>query len=680
MKLISLFFSVLLLHTTTFSDEGMWPLDSLPRESIQEKYGVFLNNDWVEHVQKSSLRVSIGGSASFVSPQGLILTNHHVASKAIFDLSNEKRNLMKEGFYTSSNDKELKCPNLYVDQLMSIQDVTEEITSNLSPEMTTTEMENARKEAIASIKGRVQEKTGLQPEIIPLYLGARYHLYLYKRYSDIRLVMCPEEPIANFGGDIENFEFPRHCLDATFFRVYEDDKPLHSKHYLKWSQGGPKLGEALFVLGHPGGTDRILTSDHLSFYRDISYPLILQYIEERITCFKKFGEKSEENRRIAAQNEMMFNNSLKVYKGLIKGLHSETIIPNKKKFESDLFNEISPTQQKPWEAMRLVLNETKPYYTDYFFLEGFGSRFSKLYGWAKHLIRVAEEQDKPNGKRLKEYTDSELPTLKISVLTTEPIYLEYEKALLIDGLNRFKRNLGKDHPAVQTALEGKSVEELVEVIIEKTQLTHLPYRQKLFENREEVQNCTDPLIHLVKAIEPYAREIRERFDDHYTAIQTDSYAKITHLLFEKLGKALYPDATFSLRLSVGSMIGYEEERGYVDPISTLDGVFEKAKAHSNQSPYSLPVSWRENQDLLNSKTPFNFVSTNDITGGNSGSPIINAQGEIVGLIFDGNRYTFTWDFAFDKRQGRAVSIHSGMIRHVLKHIYHADALLNELDN
>lgn len=674
MKPISVIISLFVLTAALFADEGMWPLNSLPKKSIQEKYGVFLKDEWIEHVQKSCLRVSIGGSASFVSPYGLVMTNHHVASKAIFDLSNEDSNLMKEGFYAPTRDKELKCPNLYVDQLMEIQDVTQEIASHLSPEMTTTEKEKVRKEAIAALKERAKNETGLQPEVVTLYRGARHHLYLYKRYSDVRLVMCPEEAVANFGGDRDNFEFPRYCLDMTFFRVYENDQPIESKHYLKWSQGGPKLGEALFVLGHPGGTDRILTADHLSFYRDISYPLVLEYIDQRIDCLEKFGEKSEENKRIASQNEMVFSNSRKVYRGLIEGLNSASIIPRKTEFEAELLSQLSTQEKKPWADMKLALDDAKTYYTDYLFLEGFGSRFSKMYGWAKHLVRIVEEQEKPNGKRLKEYTDSELPTLRLAVLTTEPVYLDYEKTLLIDSLKRFEKTLGTDHPAVQAALGKKSVEELVDEIILETQLHDPDYRTSLYQNKEAVESSRDPLIQLVKAIEPYARVVRSKIDDNFIAIQTDSYAEITHLLFEKEGQTFYPDATFTLRLSVGSMVGYDD----VEPTTVLGGLFDRAKIHSHESPYSLPKRWTDQKKVLNLNTPYNFVSTNDIIGGNSGSPIINAQGEIVGLIFDGNAYTFTWDFAFDQKQGRAVSVHSEGIRHVLKEVYQADALVREI--
>ncbi len=679
MKPIALFLYGLLLTTTTVADEGMWPLNSLPKEKIQENYGTSLDDEWIEHVQKSCLRVSIGGSASFVSPHGLIMTNHHVGSKAIYDLSTGEQNLMEKGFYAESLDKELKCPNLYVDQLVSIQDVSEEIASHLSPEMTLSEKEKARKEAIASIKERAQKQSGLQPQIVTLYKGARFHLYLYKRYSDLRLVMCPEKAIASFGGDAENFEFPRYSLDVTFFRVYENGEPIHTDHYLRWSQGGPRLGEALFVFGHPGGTDRILTSKHLSCYRDLIYPLFFQYVEERIAFFEEFGEISEENRRIASKDKNSFNNSLKVFKGLIKGLDGETVIPNKEMEEEKLFQTLSVEEQKPWEAMDQCLDEMKTYYTDYFFLEGRGSRFSKMYGWAKHLVRVAEEQTKPNGKRFKEYTDSELPTLELAILTTEPVYSNYEKALLIDGLNRFKRNLGEDHPAVRAALGEKSVEDVVEEVMKGTELADLEYRQKLYQNGKEIQNSQDPLIKLVKAIEPYARKLRNKIEDHYEATQKDSYGKITHLLLDKHGESLYPDATFTLRMSIGSMIGYQEKSGFVNPITTLDGIFAQAAANNHQAPYALPPSWREKESSLNPSTPFNFVSTNDIIGGNSGSPIINAEGDVVGLIFDGNAHSFTWDFAFDQEKGRAISVHSEIIRHALKNVYHAEPLLKEID-
>lgn len=671
-------FSLLFLTLYSFADEGMWLLNSLPKERIQEKYGTILESDWIEHVQKSCLRVSTGGSASFISPYGLIMTNHHVASKAIFDLSNERFDLMKEGFYVPTKDKELRCPNLYVDQLIEIHDVTEEIAKHLLPEMTPIEMEKTRKEVIAKIKERAQKNTGFQPEVVSLYLGACHHLYLYKRYSDVRLVMCPEKAIANFGGDQDNFEFPRYCLDVTFFRVYENDQPIDSKHYLKWSNQGPNIGEALFVLGHPGRTDRILTADHLSFYRDFTYPLILQYINERITCFKKFGEKSNEHSRIASQDERVLSNALKVYMGMAKGLNDQPIIPNKIKWESNLFTELSTDQQKPWDAIKQILDEAKTYYSNFFFLEGYGSRFCKMYNWGKHLVRIAEEDEKPNEKRLQEYTISARPTLKQSLLTNEPIYLDYEKALLLDSLQRLEKNLGAHSPAVQAALQGKTAEAIVDEIIQKTQMHDPQYRESLYQNKEAIEKSSDPLIHLVKAIEPYARELRKKIDNNFLAVQTDSYAKITHLLFNKQGQTLYPDATFTLRLSIGSMIGYDDGE-HIEPMTTIGGLFDRAKQHAEKPPYLLPQSWIDDKEKLNLKTPFNFVSTNDITGGNSGSPVINTRGEVVGLIFDGNANTFTWNFDFDQEQGRAVSVHSEIIRYVLKEIYHAEELLKEIN-
>ena len=678
MKKIASILCALSLAGSTLADEGMWPLNQLPKQQIYEQYGVQLKEEWIDHVQQSCLRVSFGGSASFVSPHGLIMTNHHVGSKAIYDFSTEEHDLMKEGFYARSLDQELKCPNMYVDQLVGIRDVTAEINGKLTAEMPVAEREEARKAAMAAIKEEAQKESGLQPEIVTLYQGARYHLYLYKRYSDVRLVMAPEARIAFFGGEIENFEFPSHDLDVTFFRVYENDEPLQTKHFLSWSSAGPQLEEALFVLGHPGRTERIFTAAHLTFYRDHAYPLLFQFINERLACFDRFGKQSEENARIASQDQHRYANAHKAYTGLAKGLQGESIIPNKQKFEASFLPTLSEEERQPWQDIAASLEEAKSYYVDHYVLEGTASNYSKMFTWARHLVRLAEEKTKPNEERLKEYIESELPTLEIALLSTEPVYLDFERDLLTDGLDRFQRVLGQDHPAVQAVLAGKSVEEKVDELMTGTQLADLAYRQELYQNPAAVQNSQDPLIVFAKTLDPYSRELREKMDHGLMAVRNESYTKIVRLLFDRYGEAMYPDATFTLRLSIGSMIGYQQQDRYVNPTTTFGEAFYKARVHDNQEPYELPMSWREKQGVINESTPFNFVSTNDIIGGNSGSPVINAEGEVVGLIFDGNAQAATWDFEFDQEQGRAVSVHSVAILHALEHIYEAEALIAEI--
>ncbi|QVL55402.1 MAG: S46 family peptidase [Simkaniaceae bacterium] len=678
MKSIFAFLIAVTVIIQGFSDEGMWPLNQIPQKQIYERYGESLDEEWATHAQLSCLRVSFGGSASFVSPSGLVMTNHHVGSKAIYDFSTEENDLIKEGFYAENLEAELKCPNAYMDQLISIRDVTEEVNAQIDSEMSLEKREEARKGVIAKIKEKAHKETDLQPEVVTLYQGARYHLYLYKRFTDIRLVMAPEESIAFFGGDIENFEFPSHDLDVAFFRIYENGQPLQNKDYFRWSVSGPKLGEPLFVLGHPGRTERLFTKDHLYFYRDYAFPFLLEFIQGRIQCLDSFAKKSEENARVAAQDKSRYSNALKAYSALAKGLNGEMIIPNKSESEATILSKLSEEEQRPWKDLSDSLEHAKSYFAEHFYLEGRASNFSKMFTFARHLLRYAEERSKPNELRLKEYIDSELPTLELSLLTVEPIYIDFERELLSHGLSRFVEILGENHPATQAALEGKSVEDKVDELINGTRLFDLGYRRELFQNPENLVSCNDSLICLARSLDPFARELREKMTYGLDASKSENYAKIAGVLFEHFGESMYPDATFTLRLSVGEMMGYHEETGYISPSTTLGGAYHKAIKNHHQAPYALPTSWQTRQGFVNEDTPFNFASTHDIIGGNSGSPVINAQREIVGLIFDGNMQSLTWDFEFDQKQGRAVSVHSEAILHALEHIYNAEALANEI--
>ncbi|WP_316358687.1 S46 family peptidase [Candidatus Neptunichlamydia sp. REUL1] len=678
MKSVFAFLIAVALTSHCFSDEGMWPLNQIPQKQIYESYGEDLDEEWATHAQQSCLRVSFGGSASFVSPNGLVMTNHHVGSKAIYDFSTEDTDLMKEGFYAESLGSELKCPNAYMDQLISIRDVTSKVNAQIASEMSLEEREEARKGAIAKIKENAQIETHLQPEIVTLYQGARYHLYLYKRFTDIRLVMAPEENIAFFGGDIENFEFPSHDLDVAFFRIYDNGQPLQNKDYFRWSASGPKIGEPLFVLGHPGRTERLFTKDHLCFYRDYAFPFLLEFIQGRIQCLNNFAKKSEESTRVAAQEKSRYSNVLKAYSALAKGLNEKTIILNKSDSEATILSKLSEEGQRPWKDLSSSLECAKSYFAEHFYLEGKASNFSKMFTWARHLLRHAEERSKSNELRLKEYIDSELPTLELSLLTVEPVYIEFERELLTHGLSRFVEILGENHPATQAALTGKSVENKVDELINGTRLFNLGYRRELFQNPETLADCDDSLICLARALDPFARELREKMTYGLDAAKSESYAKIAGVLFEHFGESMYPDATFTLRLSVGKMMGYHEETGYISPTTTLGEAYHKAIKNHYQAPYALPTSWQTKQGFVNEDTPFNFASTHDIIGGNSGSPVINAQREIVGLIFDGNMQSLTWDFEFDQNQGRAVSVHSEAILHTLEHIYNAKALVSEI--
>lgn len=657
------------------ADEGMWPLNMVPQKQIEKTYGVKLSPDWIEHVQRSSLRLSTGGSSAFVSPHGLVMTNHHVGSKAIYNLSTESQDLLKNGFYAASIEHELKCSNLYADQLISIQDVTDVIKQSFSADLSLVEREKARKEAINQLSKKVREQTGFEPQVVSLYQGARYHLYLYKRYTDIRLVMAPEKAIAFFGGDAENFEYPRHCLDVCFFRIYENNQPLVTKDFFTWNRSGPKVEEPLFVVGHPGGTDRKLTSGHLAHYKDHGFPFIKRLIEEKVECLQRFSQQSEENARIASQDLFSLQNSLKVYKAKVSGLQTTSIIKNRIAFEQKLF---SDDEKEPLDRLQASFSELNKYYMALQVLEGAGSRHSKLFIWAKQLVRLSDELQKPNEKRLKEYSDTQMPLLELSLLSQEPVYLELERVMLADGLTRFEKVLGQEHDAVKAAFGSKSVEEIVSGLVAGTQLQDLQFRKTLYQNPQLVKTSEDPFIKLARALDPYSRAIRERYENEHESQEKESYTKIMDKIFERYGESLYPDATFTLRLSVGKMASYEECGNKIAVHTSFASLFESSKAHEGQDPYLLPKSWRERKECLNMATPFNFISTNDIIGGNSGSPVLNKDAEVVGLIFDGNKQAFFWNFEYEDLHGRAVSVHAQAILEALSKIYGADSLVTEI--
>jgi hypothetical protein len=657
------------------AEEGMWPFNMLPYEQITEKYGVTLDKAWAEHIQRSCVRISLGGSGSFVSKNGLVLTNHHVGSAAIYNLSTADKDLMTNGFYAATLEQELKCPNAYVDQLVSIEDVTKRVTDRLTKEMTTAQQEEARKLVIAEIEKEAEANTHLQPQVVTLYQGARYHLYLYKRYSDVRLVMAPEKSIAFFGGDKDNFEYPRYDLDMCFFRVYDNGAALQVDDHLQWSLTGPQLDEVLFVAGNPGSTNRMLTSPHLEFLKDLPLPLYLKWFKAKKSALEIFAKESAENARIAQQSLFGLDNSIKVMTGMYKGLAKGSIIENKKAYEKTLYGD--PEKFAPWVKLKDALHHAKTYFPAYLILEGRGSNYSKLYMWAKDLVRVAVEKDKPLDTRLPEYADTEIPTLELNLFSTEPVYLGLERVNLIVSLHRLIEVLGKDNPAVKIALAGKTPEERADELLKTTRLQDLAYRKELYSSPEAIKKSTDPMILMALALDPFAREVRKQEEDEFESVENESYAAIAGLVFEKYGETVYPDATFTLRLSMGTMKEYQQKDEPIKPMTTVGGAYAISEKHDNKEPYQLPRSWEMKGDTLQN-TPFNFVSTNDSVGGNSGSPIINSKGELVGLLFDGNIYTLTWSYEFDEVQGRSVGVHSvGMIE-TLEKIYDAKALAEEL--
>jgi len=684
-RLLSLVLAYAFVCSTIASaDEGMWLYNEAPKDKIRAKYGFDVTQQWLDHVRLSSVRFNNGGSGSFVSPDGLTFTNHHVGAGCVQQLSTEGHDYIKTGFYAKTEAEEAKCPNLELNQLVGIEDVTDKINAGIKPEMSTAEIGAAQRAAMSQVEKDCATSTGLRCDVVTFYSGQVYNLYKYKKYTDVRLVFAPEFDIAFFGGDPDNFTYPRYDLDITFFRVYENDKPAHLDNYLKWSPTGVKDGDLIFVSGHPGNTGRLLTMAQLEFLRDVQYPMALKVYARRIALLQEFSKQSEENARIAKEDLFGLQNSQKAITGYQSGLLDKGIMKEPTSQEVYLraaFKVASKDTNAtdPWEEIAQAIKTQQEIFPNLSYLERMRAFPSHLAQFARTLVRAADEKPKPNPDRMREFRDSALPSLEQQLFSTEPIYKNLETALLTDGLSEMQESLGKDNPEVQKVLQGKTPADVAKDLVANTKLDDVAVRKQLYEGgRAAIEASTDPLIMLMRSIDPDARSARREFEDKVDSVVRRDGGAIAKARFAQSGFTQPPDATFTLRLSYGVVKGYQENGKAIPFDTTMGGAYQRAAEHGSQSPYNLPESWIKLKDKLDLKTPFNFVSTADIIGGNSGSPTVNKNGEVVGIIFDGNIESLPWNFAYSDTQGRAVSVDSRGIQEALRKIYGATALADEL--
>lgn len=682
------FSAILLACTFVFStlataDEGMWLYNEAPKDKIKAKYGFEVTQEWLDHVRLSSVRFNNGGSGSFVSADGLTFTNHHVGAACVQQLSTEGHDYIKAGFYAKTQAEEAKCPNLELNQLVGIEDVTQKVNAGVKSGMSAAEIGQAQRSAMSQVEKECTTATGLRCDVVTFYSGQVYNLYKYKKYTDVRLVFAPEFDIAFFGGDPDNFTYPRYDLDITFFRVYENDKPAHLDHYLKWSATGVKDGDLIFVSGHPGNTSRLLTMSQLDFLRDVQYPSVLNILARRIALLQDFSKQSEENARIAKEEIFSLQNSQKAITGYNAGLMDRSIMQTKAadetklkaSFKADPKNANAPD---PWEEIAQAMKLQQSIYPSMTYLERLRG-FPRLAQMARILVRAAEEKTKPNDQRMREFRDSALPSLEQQLFSEEPVYKNLQTTEMTESLNEMQEALGKDNADVQKLLQGKSSEDAAKDLISNTKLDDLALRKQLYEGGQAaIDASTDPLIVAMKAIDPQARAVRKEYEDRIDSVVRRDGTVIAKARFAQSGFSQPPDATFTLRLSYGSVKGYEENGKHIPFDTTIGGAYEHASEHGSKPPYNLPQSWIDSKPKLDLKTPLNFVSTADIIGGNSGSPTVNKKGEVVGIIFDGNIESLAWNFAFSDAQGRAVSVDSRGIQEALRKIYGATALADEL--
>lgn len=669
--------------TLAFADEGMWLYNAFPKDKVKAKYGFEPTQAWLDHVQLSSVRFNNGGSGSFVSADGLTFTNHHVGAACVQQLSNHGHDYIKEGFYAKSRAEEARCPDLELNELVGIEDVTSKVKEAVKPEMSTADAGRAQRSAMSQIEKNCASTSALRCDVVTFYSGEVYNLYKYKKYTDVRLVFAPEFDAAFFGGDPDNFTYPRYDLDITFFRVYENDKPAHIEHYLRWSRDGVKDNDLIFVSGHPGSTGRLRTTAQLEFLRDLDYPARLETYQRRITLLQSFSAQSDENARIAKEDLFGYQNSFKAITGYLEGLSNQVMASTKADeakledaYQADPRNKAAAN---PWEEIAGTVKLQREIYQPNSYLERMRGFNSDLANFARWIVRATEEKTKPSDVRLREYRDSALSSLEQELFSTAPIYKSLETLTLADSLAQMRDALGADNPDVQKALNGKSPEEAAKDLIANSKLDEVAVRKQLYEGGPSaVQASSDPLIVLMRNIDPDARNFRRMYDDKVDAVERRDGAAIAKARFARSGFNQPPDATFTLRLSYGAVKGYEENGRKIPYFTTIGGAFEHAAEHDSKPPYQLPASWMNAKSKLKLATPLNYVSTADIIGGNSGSPTVNTKGEVVGIIFDGNIQSLAWNFAYDDKQARAVHVDSRGIQEALRTIYNATGLADEL--
>lgn len=674
---------IIILALSLKGDEGLWPFNQVPVDLIKKKYGITLTQQWLDHLRLASIRLG-GASASFVSAQGLILTNHHVGQRAIQNLSTPERDLIKTGFYASTKEAELKCPGLELWVLEGIEDVTSRVLSAEKPGMTAAEAAAAREKVIAQLEKETTDKTGLKASVVTLYAGGMYNLYKYKIYTDVRLVFAPEFAIAFFGGDPDNFTYPRYDLDIAFFRAYENGQPAKTPHYLRWSQKGVKEGDVVFVSGNPGSTGRLLTMAQLEFLRDVSYPFSLANYQRRRALLQAYSQQGAEQARVALNTLFGIENSLKAITGYNSGLTDQKVMEKKAKEEAELRQAVAagPTLAKEygraWDeiasAMKVYAEIFKPL-TFFERAQGFNSVYFTL---ARHLVRLAVERQKPNELRLREYRESNLPSIERSILSAAPIFDDFEAVKLADSLSQLKEQLA-DMAEVRWLLDNKAANELAQELVAGTKLKDMEFRKKLLQMKpEEIYQIDDAMIKLALIVDPVSRGLRARYEKEVESVENTNGGLIARAIFKLKGTSVPPDATSTLRLSFGVVKGYREKGRWIPFQTNFAGLYERARQFGFKFPYELPASFVEKKNVLNLKVPLNFVATADSIGGNSGSPVVNVKGELVGVLFDGNIQSLPNRFVYTEEQARSVMVHSQGIIEALLRVYGAKELVAEL--
>jgi len=675
--------AALLIPCAVIAAEGMWPLDNLPASRLKAEYSFTPGKDWLDHVMRASVRIAGGCSASFVSRDGLVMTNHHCAAACLSQLSSAKKNFIADGFLARNREEEVRCPEIEINRLERISDVTGQVkgaVAGLDGEAFKL-AKNAVEAKLSSACVGAERETA-RCDVVDLYHGGLYHLYRYRRFQDVRLAWAPELAIAFFGGDPDNFNFPRYDLDIALLRVYENGKPARLKDFFPFSKAGAEAGEMVFVSGHPGSTQRQLTMSELETFRDVRLIGSLLRLAEERGILEQYGKLGPEAARIAENDLFGIENGYKALVGELKALLDPALVKHKQKEENELraFVASQPALRSrvggAWDAIEKAQQVYREIEAQYSAIEQARAFAGRHFGYARTLARGAEERAKPNADRLPEFNDSRLPELEQRLFSTAPIYPEYERMRLGWSLTKMRELLGADDPFVRLVLGRKSPEQLAAEWVAGTRLGDPAMRRALWNgDREAIAKSDDPFIKLALAVDPAARAIRKHYEREVESVVQKNTESIAQARFAQQGTSAYPDATFTLRLSYGEVVGWNERGKEIPPFTDFAGAFAR---DTGVDPFALPASWRAAKGKLNLAQRFNFVTNNDIIGGNSGSPMINRNGEIVGLIFDGNIHSLGGAFWFDGRKNRAVAVHSGAILESLNKVYGADDLVREI--
>ncbi|HWT65332.1 MAG TPA: S46 family peptidase [Terracidiphilus sp.] len=668
--------------STLPAEEGMWTFDNLPLKQLAEKYNFHPTQAWLDHVRLSSVRLNDGGSGSFVSPNGLLLTNHHVARGQLQKNSTAEHDYLRDGFYARTPDAEMKSPDLEVNVLVSTENVTARVQGAAKSITDPTKAIKAREAEIAAIEKESKDKTGLRSDVVSLYHGGEYWLYRYKAYTDVRLVFAPEQQAAFYGGDPDNFTYPRYDLDMALFRVYENGKPLHTDNYLKWSANGAAPGELIFISGHPGSTARQITMSQLDIERDVIEPAMTEYLKRRIAVAQEFAAQSPENARLVGSTIFGLQNSLKVYLGRIDALADKAIVAKKQAEETDFRTKVAAnpewkkTYGDAWQTIASGEEKLKPEIKTQIFRR----TDSRLFSIALTLVQYAAEIKKPDGDRLAQFHEAGLESLKFQLLSPAPVYPTTEKLFMAAALKLDAEKLGKDDAYLKAIAPDGDIDKTVATLVDGTRLADPAVRKALLEGgADAIAASTDPMIVAARRADPIARALTEHIRSISGTI-TPASEKLGEARFLVYGKNAYPDATFTLRLSYGTVAGYPYNGTVAPPFTTFYGLYDRAASFSNKPPFDLTAKETAGRDKLDLTTPLNFVSTGDIIGGNSGSPVVNRDGELVGLIFDGNIESLAGNFVYDGSKNRAVAVHSAGMIEGLRKLYDAGPLADELQS